>query len=135
MKVFIAKLMNLLESLMEEAILYLKAKRQKKESFVKMQSGIAVMNHSHGWNDGNLGYMAKDQGSRESHCKIKFDFPFEKTPNIYYALKLIDTGFKINQRIDLSIKDVYKDGFTMVFHTWEDSILYKCEASWIAYSE
>lgn len=82
----ISRILNLLEVLLETTIDFLKSKRDKKiNSYPKMQSGIAKMSQTHGWNNGNPGYMANTTGTRESHSKVNFESPFEKTPQIHYA--------------------------------------------------
>jgi hypothetical protein len=66
--------------------------------------------------------------------------PFKKRPQIFLALKNIDVGGSAGggpiNRLRLKTDAEHTDGFTLVFETWADSIVYGATAAtWIAFGE
>ena len=71
---------------------------------------------------------------------IKYTVPFKKQPQIFLALKNIDVGGSVAggpiDRLRLKTEAERTDGFTLVFETWNDSIVYgETAATWIAFGE
>lgn len=79
-------------------------------------------------------------GLRTLPVLIKYTVPFKKRPQIFLALKNIDVGGSAGggpiNRLRLKTDAEHTDGFTLVFETWEDSIVYGATAAtWIAFGE
>jgi hypothetical protein len=71
---------------------------------------------------------------------IRYTAPFKKQPQIFLALKNIDVGGSAGggpiNRLRLKTEAEHTDGFTLVFETWKDSIVYgSTAATWIAFGE
>ncbi|KAF8251470.1 hypothetical protein K440DRAFT_637435 [Wilcoxina mikolae CBS 423.85] len=64
---------------------------------------------------------------------IKFDYAFDKCPNVVIWLNQLDldTGHII--RIKTYASDITTTDFTIHIDTWDDSIIYGAGVSWIAY--
>ncbi|MCI0641514.1 MAG: H-type lectin domain-containing protein [Gemmataceae bacterium] len=82
-------------------------------------------------------YGGKHKGRRELSVDVKFDVPFPAQPKVIVSLQKIDLGDpRANiHRISVRAEDVRRDGFVLVFETWEDSQVYDAVASWIAVGE
>lgn len=99
----------------------------------QVQTGAIAMNPRHGWNGGNLGFMAKGRGRRVSTRYVSFRFPFSQKPVMSYGLVNTDTGHKNNQRISVELYKVSRYGFGVRFITWADSVVYGLKISWSAF--
>ncbi len=85
-------------------------------------------------------YKNVRRGSRTLSVPIKYTVPFKKAPQIFLALKNIDVGGSVAggpiDRLRLKTAAERADGFTVVFETWEDSIVYGATAAtWIAFGK
>jgi len=96
----------------------------------------------------------KNVQNRKRTCRVPIQYanpPFKKKPQIFLALSKIDVGGSspaptqdptalvvgttpIN-RLLVRTDDEHIDGFTLVFETWDDSVVYNASASWIAVGE
>ena len=79
-------------------------------------------------------------GIRTLPVPIKYTVPFKEKPQIFLALKNIDVGGSVAggpiDRLRLKTEAERTDGFTLVFETWNDSIVYGATAAtWIAFGE
>ena len=80
------------------------------------------------------------EGSRTLSVPIKYQAPFKEKPKIFLALKTIDVGGHAAtghiHRLRLKTEAETNDGFTLVFETWKDSIVFgDTAATWIAFGE
>src|SRR5262245_4617480 len=93
--------------------------------------------HSH-----RIFYEDVQKDKRTCSVNVEFKQSFKTTPQVFVALKRIDLGGSITKgpggsidRLWLKTEQETKDGFTLVFETWDDSIVYAASASWIAVGE
>jgi hypothetical protein len=80
------------------------------------------------------------QPDRSLRVPIKYTVPFKKPPQIFLALKNIDVGGSAAggpiDRLRLKTEAERTDGFTLVFETWNDSIVFgDTAATWIGFGE
>jgi hypothetical protein len=94
-----------------------------------------IRNHHHFYED-------VQKSKRTCSVSVEFKQTFKTTPQIFVALKKIDLGGSLTKgrggsidRLWLRTEQESKDGFTLVFETWDDSIVYAASASWIAVGE
>jgi hypothetical protein len=87
-------------------------------------------------------YEDVQKSKRTCSVSVEFKQTFTTTPQIFVALKKIDLGGSLTKgrggsidRLWLRTEQASKDGFTLVFETWDDSIVYDASASWIAVGE
>ena len=80
--------------------------------------------------------------NRPCFIPVAFKQQFATTPNVFVALKRIDLGGSLTKgpggsidRLWVRTEQECKTGFTLVFETWDDSIVYSASASWIAVGE
>jgi len=63
---------------------------------------------------------------------VTFDKKFEGTPDVYVGFSQIDIGNKKNLRLKTFAEEVRADGMTLNLNSWNDTVVNKCEASWLA---
>jgi hypothetical protein len=87
-------------------------------------------------------YEDFQKGKRTCSVSVEFKQTFQATPEIFVALKKIDLGGSLTKgpggsidRLWLRTEHQSKAGFTLIFETWDDSIVYAASASWIAVGE
>jgi hypothetical protein len=101
---------------------------------LKVELGTENMPSSH-----EAFYKNVHKAKRACTTLIKFTGPFKQKPQIFLALSKIDVGGSVSggpiDRLLLRTENERTDGFTLVFETWEDSIVYGATASWIAVGE
>jgi hypothetical protein len=105
-------------------------------SNLKIELGTEEMsNHAHF-------YENVQKTERSCPASVQFKHTFKTTPQIFVALKKIDLGGSVSKgpggsidRLLLRTEQESKDGFTLVFETSDDSIVYGASASWIAVGE
>ncbi|EFA75554.1 discoidin II [Heterostelium album PN500] len=95
------------------------------KTIVRAQNGS--VNHS----NSNL---SSGMGPRDAEYKVVFPraFPTGVTPVVSTSVQQIDANNQKNLRINIHAKDITNTGFTMVFSTWFDTILYDCVGSYVA---
>jgi hypothetical protein len=86
-----------------------------------VQSGLASAGRSEG------------SGERIQKIAVSFPFPFAETPQIVVALSKMDVDKGRNTRISVGAESISAAGFTVLFYTWADTLLYSADAVWIAY--
>ena len=84
--------------------------------------------------------LAKGSGDRSDCGTVKFTTPFQSPPKVVISINHFETyGHKTKgvryQRllVDVGGDDIYRDKFKYCFKTWDDSIVAKAKASWIAF--
>jgi hypothetical protein len=95
-----------------------------------------IHNHSHFYENVQKG------PARTCSVSVEFKHAFKTSPQIFVALKRIDLGGSVTKgpggsidRLSLRTEQESKDGFTLVFETSDDSIVYAASASWVAVGE
>jgi len=84
-----------------------------------------------GW---NLGGENGQRLPRETVVKVTFKRPFQSLPQVITSLRHIDSrvGIYDFQRMEIIPKEVTKEGFNLVFRTWEDNDVHGLGATWLA---
>lgn len=83
----------------------------------------------------NGGDMWTGSGPRERRERIGFSEQFVKPPVVQVGLSLWDIGNGSNIRADLTADRIDRDGFDLVFRTWQDTKVARVRMSWIAFGE
>ena len=83
-----------------------------------------------GW---NLSESPSDPDScRQFTLEIAFASPFSYPPVIHIGL----TGFDIDQntspRLSTSVANITSEGFTIVLTTWQNTLVYSADVTWLA---
>lgn len=76
--------------------------------------------------------LDKNNGDRNMTLEIKFDKPFQKTPQILLSVSQLDADKNSNLRYKAEIVSVTKDGFTIKVRTWADSRIFSMSGYWLA---
>jgi hypothetical protein len=81
-----------------------------------------------GWN------LSSGTGPRSFRSPdIKFQLPFNGTPQILLALSGIDSEHTTNLRLTVRPDDVEPDEFNIIVSTWDDSIIHSVMVTWLAF--
>lgn len=82
------------------------------------------------------------KNNRTCSVRVEFKQTFKNRPQVFVALKKVDLGGSLSRGYDCPINRLLvrteresKDGFNLIFETWDDSIVYGASASWIAVGE
>ncbi|GIK23473.1 MAG: H-type lectin domain-containing protein [Ignavibacteriaceae bacterium] len=76
--------------------------------------------------------LDKNNGDRNMILEIKFDKPFEKTPEIILSVSQIDADKNSNIRYKAEALSVSKEGFIIKVRTWADSRIFSISGYWFA---
>jgi hypothetical protein len=71
-------------------------------------------------------------GARTIKTRIEFGMTFSAPPTVLAVLRGLDAGREFNTRIQLSVEAINTTGFTIVYLTWADAIVWNAMATWIA---
>ncbi len=94
---------------------------------IATSSGITCVGHeTEDWN------LATGEGLREFLWPITFEFPFGAPPVVQLSLSGFDLDQRDSSRISIAPANIGPQGFDLVIRTWENSRVYRVEASWIA---
>jgi len=109
---------------------------------LKVEAGVVKMPSEREafYNTGHEVFLKSVQQKIRRTCSVPIEYkkPFREKPKIFLALSKIDVGGSVGQHIDrlgLRNENEHTDGFHLIFETWEDSIVFNAEASWIAIGE
>lgn len=80
----------------------------------------------------NNGPMWTGEGAREAMTHVVFTEPFVTAPMVHVSISMWDTGGDTNQRADLRAEKITREGFDLVFRTWDDSRVARIRADWMA---
>lgn len=72
---------------------------------------------------------------RKYKHQVLFKREFSSPPIVIVGINLLDCSNRANTRIQLYTDNVNSKGFTLVFQTWKDSLIYDVEVDWIAYQQ
>ncbi|XP_065843980.1 uncharacterized protein [Oscarella lobularis] len=64
--------------------------------------------------------------------EVQFNPCFENPPNVLTGMSLLDSHSTKNVRVDIKATQVGRYNFTLHISSWDDSILYRVRATWIA---
>jgi len=78
------------------------------------------------------GEMWIGSGSREAWHPVRFSAAFKPPPTVFVSISLWDIVGITNQRAAIRAANVRRDGFELVFATWEDTKVARIRADWMA---
>ena len=81
------------------------------------------------------GEMWTGKGNREVWHPVRFAQPFKTPPAVHVSVTMWDMSTEANQRADIRAANIRRDGFELVFTTWEDTKIARVCADWMAISE
>ena len=81
------------------------------------------------------GEMWTGTGNREVWHPVRFQTPFKTPPAVHVSITMWDMSVKTNQRADIRAANIRRDGFELVFTTWEDTKIARIRADWMAIGE
>ena len=81
------------------------------------------------------GEMWTGKGERERVVAVTFSEAYRRPPVVHVAMSLLDIATGPSVRADVSTRDVTETGFSVVFRTWEDSMVARIRVAWIAMGE
>ena len=113
-------------ALLKKKLKNLEEQLSKKE---KIQSGEYLAKFS--WDSKH--YMHSSKGPRSFKIHINFNEKYEKIPHVMVSLKGLDINGDRNIRIYVFSENVSVYGFDLVIGTWNDSLIYEVNVSWISY--
>lgn len=76
----------------------------------------------------------KTKRGKNSDIYVPFSHPYETPPKVCVWITGFLIGHGENLRMNLSTKDIKREGFTLTFGTWSDTILIHAKATWVAYN-
>ena len=82
--------------------------------------------------DWTLAENSHELESREFVTHILFDAPFSNTPIVHIGLSGFDIDQRDSARISVQATAITSTGFDMRIKSWQNTRVYKVEASWIA---
>ncbi len=81
------------------------------------------------------GEMWTGSGPREFRLAVKFPESYARPPVVHVSISMWDMDAGFNQRADISAENIGRDGFDIVFRTWQDSRVARIRADWTALGE
>ena len=81
------------------------------------------------------GEMWTGSGNREVWHPVRFAQPFKTPPAVHVSVTMWDMSTEANQRADIRAANIRRDGFELVFTTWEDTKIARIRADWMAIGE
>lgn len=76
-----------------------------------------------------------NSGDRTMTIEVNFKNPFDVKPEIILSVTRIDAGNNTNQRYNVEVMSVSRDGFTIKVNTWSDSKIFSISGYWLAHAE
>lgn len=74
-------------------------------------------------------------GERAMTVEVNFKKPFDVKPKVILSVTQLDGDKAFNQRYNVEVLSVSRDGFTIKIRTWADSKVYSISGYWLAYTE
>jgi len=85
---------------------------------------------------GDSGYnLDTNTGERTMTIEVNFKNPFEVKPEVVLSVSQIDADKMANQRYNVEVMSVSRDGFTIKIRTWADSKIFSLSGYWLAHAE
>ena len=106
--------------------------------FVAFSAFVFAQTQSGQWTTkaGDSGYN-RDTNTGERSMTIEVDFknPYDVKPKVMISVTQIDADKAFNNRYNVEVLSVSRDGFTVKIRTWADSKVYSISGYWLAYTE
>ena len=106
--------------------------------FVAFSTMISAQTQSGQWTTkaGDAGYnLDTNTGERAMTIEVNYPNPYEVKPKVMLSVTQIDGDKAFNQRYNVEVLSVSRDGFTVKIRTWADSKIYSISGYWLAYTE
>lgn len=78
------------------------------------------------------GPMWTGEGPRRHETALRFKQAFRDPPTVHVGFSMWDMDGEPNQRAELVVEAITREGFRIVFQTWGDSRVARIGANWIA---
>lgn len=78
------------------------------------------------------GPMWAGKGPRVERRQVRFPQSFLTPPVVHVSVSMWDIEGSSNQRADIASDHVTRDGFEVVFRTWDDTRVARIRADWMA---
>lgn len=107
-------------------------------SFVAFTAMISAQTQSGQWNSktGDSGYnLDTNTGDRAMTIEVNFKNPYEVKPKVMISVTQLDADKGFNNRYNVEVLSVSRDGFTIKIRTWADSKVYSISGYWLAYTD
>lgn len=106
--------------------------------FVAFSAIVSAQTQSGQWSTkaGDSGYnLDTNTGERAMTIEVTFKNPYEVKPKVMLSVTQIDADKGFNNRYNVEVLSVSRDGFTVKIRTWADSKVYSISGYWLAYTE
>jgi hypothetical protein len=106
--------------------------------FVTFSALISAQTQSGQWSTkaGDPGFnLDSNNGERAITIELVFKKPYEVKPKVMLSVTQIDADKGFNNRYNVEVLSVSRDGFTAKIRTWADSKIYSISGYWLAYTE
>lgn len=81
------------------------------------------------------GFLYSGQGQRWMFFKFCFRSRFNTVPKVLLDVSTVDADIEQNVQYNLSLQDISREGFTLVFQTWGHSAIASADIVWVAMSQ
>lgn len=106
--------------------------------FIGFSTLVSAQTQSGQWTTkaGDQAYnLDTNTGARSMTIEVTFPNPYEVKPKVMLSVTQIDGDKAFNQRYNVEVLSVSRDGFTVKISTWADSKIYSISGYWLAYTE
>ncbi len=85
---------------------------------------------------GDSGFnLDTNTGERAITIEVSYKNPYDVKPRVMLSVTQIDADKGFNNRYNVEVLSVSRDGFTVKIRTWADSKVYSISGYWLAYTE
>ncbi len=85
---------------------------------------------------GDSGYnLDISTGERTMTLEVDFKKPFDVKPKVMISVTQLDIDKAFNNRYNVEVLSVSRDGFIIKIRTWADSKIYSISGYWLAFTE
>jgi len=106
--------------------------------FVACSALVSAQTQSGQWatNAAESGYnLNTNTGDRAMTIEVAFKNPYEVKPKVILSVTSLDADKGVNNRYNVEVLSVSRDGFTVKIKTWADSKIFGISGYWLAYTE
>ena len=106
--------------------------------FVAFSAFVSAQTQSGQWTTkaGDSGYnLDTNTGERSMTIEVDFKNPYDVKPKVMISVTQIDADKAFNNRYNVEVLSVSRDGFTVKIRTWADSKVFSISGYWLAYTE
>lgn len=106
--------------------------------FVAFSAIISAQTQSGQWSTkaGDAGFtLDTNSGERTMTIEVNYKNPYDVKPKVMLSVTQIDADKGFNNRYNVEVLSVSRDGFTIKIRTWADSKVYSISGYWLSYTE